>query len=151
MTDLLPFTTGDNSESVTSIPLGTTQVRTVIFTYQLPDLQVGDWLHVVCDMQATNPYSYNALFSTQLILADSPTATVGTEITEASGTNITPDMHHMQVCRSGSLPVVSTTVAARRYVNFVGGAASTKALAGHRLTIDQDYGRLFGYRIRGAL
>lgn len=143
---LVHYNSGNNSELVATIPIdvtGTTKV--VIYSIEIPDLEIGDVLYVTVDMQATNDQVYNALFSHQLILGETISTVVGTEITEASGTNITPDNHHMQFCRSGSIVVAST---ARKFVNFVAVSAASNALAGHTMTIDADYGRLSVMRLR---
>ena len=101
---IVRYATGDSGELVTSLPIAVSSpTKSVIFSIEIPDLAVGDLIYVTADMQATNDEGYNAVFTTQIIAMDTPTATAGTEITEAAGFNITPDTHHGQVCRAGRL------------------------------------------------
>lgn len=143
---LVHYSTGNSSELVATIPINlTASEKIVVYSIEIPDLEIGDVLYVTADMQATNDQTYNALFSTQIILGETISTVAGTEITEGAGTNITPDNHHMQFCRSGSVVVASTS---RKFVNFVAAAAASNALEGHEMTIDSDYGRLSVMRLR---
>jgi len=57
-----------------------------------------------------------------------------------SGTIHTPNMHHGKTVEVGTL--VSPAEYATKYVNVYAYAASTAALPGNTITVEQDYGRL---------
>jgi hypothetical protein len=145
-TVMTPFVTADSSEKVASLPIAVSgATKYVVFSVEIPDLAIGDHVVAQADFQVTNDYTYNALCSHQLILSDTATGTTGTEISEASGTNVTPGNHHMQFTRAGALTVAATT---RRFVNLVAYSQASQAAAGDLLTVDADYGRLSVQRYR---
>lgn len=140
------YNSGNGSELVTSLIIthapGPYQ-RTVIYCVDLgaPPLG-GEILYVSGDEEFTNPYTYNVALSAHLLLTTSCAATDGGEISEDAGFNITPDMHHGAISRSGSLVVAVGN--SRQYVAFIADAASTAAPTCNcaRLAVEPDYGRL---------
>lgn len=134
---------GDASERAATLPMPTE--KRVVFSVEVPDLAIGDVLIALGEIQVTNPYTYNAMLGSQVILADTPTATAGTEVTEAATTNITPAMHHYLMARVGS-HVASRSD--RRFANLVAYASASLAQTGDALTVDNDYGRLAVLRVR---
>lgn len=137
---------GSNSEKVASLPIAVTgATKHVIYSVEVPDLAVGDKLVALASVQVTNDNPYNALFGTQLVLATSASAPTGTEISEASSANVTPDRHHDNPVIVGSTVATGTT---KRFVNLVGYSMASQAKANHTLTVDADYGRLVVQRFR---
>ncbi len=136
------WNTGNGSELVTSLPITTGQPYSfrVVFSQAVTDLRAGDILQILSEFEATNDEGYNCMIGCYVILATSAAATSGTEITEASGYNITPAMHHGMMTKVGTLIVPDSL--AEGYVNVVAYAASTAAGTGDVLTVEQDYGRL---------
>lgn len=138
------YGTGNSGELVTELPI--TNTKYVVLSIAIPaPLKVGDVLWCMADFQVTNDETYNALCGSQLIAADTATGTAGTEISEATGTNVTPDNHHMAFSRTGML-VVATP--ARRFVNLVVYAGASNAQPGDVMTVDADYGRLNVMRVK---
>lgn len=136
------YDTGDNSERVTSLPVPTKATvahRRVIYSQYLPNLKEGELIQFMSEVQVTNDLGYNCMCVLLVIQADSATATVGTELTEANGRNVTPNTHHDVYPKHGAVKITNTS---RPYVNVVAYAASTAAKSGHTLKVDQDYGRL---------
>lgn len=135
--------TGDRSELVSVIPVGPTATnagKRVLFS-QRTQLQGGQILLAVAELQVTNDLDRNVFLGSQLVLADSATAVAGAEITPANGENVTPNMHHGQQTKSGTYAATSAD-AGVRYVNVVAWAAATGAASGDTLTVDAGYGRL---------
>jgi hypothetical protein len=140
------YNSGNFSERYTSMPVGQTYPYPKRNLYCL-DLgsapKVGDLLFVTGEVEVTNDLRYKVMFQTQLLLADSCTADVGTEVGEANGGNLLYDVHHGTASRSGLLVV--TAASSRRFVVL---QAYAKALLGtpwtpsDTLRVEQDYGRL---------
>lgn len=143
------LTSGNSGERLTTLPVTVSAPyeRHVIYSVPLPQLATGEALLALAEAELTNDLGYNVMVSSQLILATSETATVGSEISEANGFNITPDMHHGVVVKHGVF--VAPGNYANRYVNLVAWAASTAAQPGAALAVEQDYGRLELLRLRG--
>lgn len=141
--DIRHYTTGDSSELVSTIPVHTSNGSNyrVIYCLDLGDAPAGgEILLANAHMQVTIPHFDTVAVSTQLYLASNCTATGGDDIGEAQGTNLSRQIHHLNVNRSGSITV--PTGNNRRYVSLLAWSASTTALPGHYLTVDSDYGRL---------
>lgn len=143
---LTAYNSGNFSEQITQLPVGKVYPYPWRAIYCVPlnaAPKVGDVVHAEANMQVTTDVGYKVHFVTWLVLADSCTATVGTEISEANGYNLLPEVHHGTAPQFGLLIVTQPT--ARRYVLLL---AYTKALAGtpwksgDTLTVDQDRGRL---------
>lgn len=135
--------TGDLSELVTSLPVtgdGVRYIKTVIYSQRLTNVKAGEIILVFSQFETTNDLGFNVMVASQVILADSSTEVTGTEITEASGFNVTPNMHHGKTLEVGTL--VSPADYAEKYVNVCVYAASTAASPGDAITVEQDYGRL---------
>jgi hypothetical protein len=135
--------TGSLSERATTLPITTsagTAPRVVLFSQALGAVRLGEQVVVLAEFQLTNPQTYVVGVGVVVLRAASATATTGTEITEATGRNITPDMHHDAIVKVGTH--VPGSDLAEAWVNVVAYAYSTAALAGHVVDVDQDYGRL---------
>lgn len=147
---LIPYTSGNFSERVESIPLtrGSPYQRVVVMSIAVDDVEVGDVLECNALFQVTNNLGYNVMVAAGIILAGDQTETVGLEITEFSGRNVTPDMHHDTHSRSGIFVVTSLIYPV--YINLVAYAASVKAVPGAAVRVDQDYGRLTVLRFTEA-
>lgn len=135
--------TGDRSELVSDIPVMTTATdagKRVVYSQRI-EVQEGQLLLAVTELQVTNDLPVNVFVGSQVLLAKSSTGVVGTEITAANGENVTPDMHHGQQTKSGTYEAVRVD-AGTRYVNVVAWAAASGAAPGDALTVDAGYGRL---------
>lgn len=139
--------TGNASELAASLDVQAA-TATVVFSLAVGDVLAGDLFLAVAEAQVTNDLGYNTMVTGYLVLAKAPTDTVGIEVTENNGTNVTPAMHHMAVVKAGTYQSPSDFGA--RYLNMVCRAASTASKPGDRLQVDADYGRLSVIRLRGA-
>jgi len=137
------YNSGNSSEKITSLPITVSSPYTkkVVYSVYVGDLVPGDIVLALTDFEATNDHSYNVMIASQIYLASSDlTTTIDAEISEASGFNITPNMHHGVVSRSGALAISDSLTS--KYINVLAYAASSAASSGDTLTIEQDYGRL---------
>ncbi|MCG8433736.1 MAG: hypothetical protein MJA83_06875 [Gammaproteobacteria bacterium] len=144
--------TGNSSEKISSLPLAQsagTALRKAIFSQRLDDLQEGELLVIMCELQVTEMNTYNVGLTTQTILGDTSVDISGSEMTEANGENITNNMHHHKRVIVGTYVVKHGDVGTK-YVNVIGWAYSTAAPPGMTdwLRIDQDYGRLSVLRFK---
>jgi len=135
--------TADGSERVTSLPVLRSTAdagKRVVFSEEV-DLDAGRVLLAVAELQTTNDLGINVFVGSQVILATSPSATAGREITAANGGNVTPDMHHGQQTKSGTYQTTAGDTGTR-YVNLVVWAAAGRSGTGQQLSVDRGYGRL---------
>lgn len=138
--------TGNYSELVDTLPMNPSAFQ-VVYSLPVADIRDGDVIVALAEAEATNPHSYNAFVSGWLLLTDDPGAVNGIEISENSGFNITPQMHHGIVTKVGSVRPVGTDLG-DRHVNVVMRAAASQAQEGDTLLVEQDYGRLTVLRWR---
>lgn len=136
---------GNSSELVSSMTPATTAgaaTKYVLFSLDLNDggnIAEGDIIKAFAEFEATTQEStYNTGVFCQLILADSASATTGTEITEANGRNLTPATHHDTFVKTGSIAVTDTS---KHYLNLVAYAVSTSGT--QPVIIEQDFGRMW--------
>jgi hypothetical protein len=136
------YNSGNSSELVASLPITTSSPyqKKVIYSIPISDLKTNDILQAYCEFEVTNPYTYNVMIASQIVLANNPTDVTGIEITEANGFNVDQNMHHGVVVKTGTHACSANY--AMKYVNVIGYSASTQALVNHTLTVEQDYGRL---------
>ena len=110
-------------------------------------LKRGQLVLVTSHSQFSNRFNYtggkaiNVGMSGVLILSDSPRGTTGIELTEATGTNISPKRHHDARYYSTQY-LVNRTFSKPMYVNSVYWGYSTKAKTGDYIKVDQDYSRM---------
>lgn len=143
----LAFTTGDNSELVTTLPVtksGTPDNRKIVYCIDLGEAPPpGSIIYATAEVEVTSDVpTYPPLVSGVLILADSCTHLTGIEITEANGENCSFNVqHHCTLTKSGVLVVGADS---RRYVSLrlhsASGYAAWKAT--DFVKVEQDYGRL---------
>ena len=134
---------GNFSEQITSLPVspkGVPYQKIVLFSERLTDIKKGEVILVLSQFETTNNLGFNVMLASRVVLADSPTSAIGIEITEASGFNITPNMHHGKTVEVGTM--VSPRDYATKYVNVYAYAASTAASPGDTIKVEKDYGRL---------
>lgn len=136
------YNSGNSSELVASLPITTSSPyqKMVIYSIPIADLKINDIIQASCEFEVTNPYIYNVMIASQIILANNPGDVTGIEITEANGFNVDKNMHHGVVVKSGTLSCAANYPL--KYVNVIGYSASTQAQANNTLIVEQDYGRL---------
>lgn len=140
--NLIHTNSGNFSELVDALPLtqGAPYQKIILFSQALTNIQQGEVIQVMCQFETTNDLGFNVMIASQVILADSATALTGLEITEASGFNISKNMHHGKTVEVGTIQ--SPEAFPTMYVNVIAYAASTASTPGDVLTVEQDYGRL---------
>jgi hypothetical protein len=129
----------DTTENVTQLDIYT-QAKAVIYSVYVPQINADDVVQITSTFEATNPYTYNAMIGSWIILADSATNTLGTLIDPANSFNITPNAHHGVVVKARQWKAPSSYTG--KYINVVAWSGSVNALSGHKLTIEQGYGHL---------
>jgi len=140
---------GSFSEQVVILP--TTQTVTagsVVYTVFVGDVGPGDTFLVQSEFEVTNDLGYNIMIGSYIVLADGPTATTGTDITEPNAFNVTPDMHHGVPVKVGSLAVTESL--SNQYVNVVAYSRASRATATSSIRVEPDYGRLIVTTIRNG-
>jgi hypothetical protein len=137
---------GNSSELINSLPVttGTPYIMKVIYSQQLNNIKINEVIQTMCEYEVTNDLGFNVMIGTVILLADSPTATTGIEITEANAFNVTPGMHHGVIVKVGSYDVTANYPS--KYINVVGYAAGNAASSGDTIKVEQDYGRLSVFR-----
>jgi hypothetical protein len=122
------------------LPTASSKGKRVLFSQPVA-VRTDDVLLAMAEFQVTNQIDKNVFVASQLVLSDHPNDVTGQPITPANGQNVTPDMHHGQQTKVGSV-AADIEAAGVRYVNLVVWAAMTTAQPGDRIRIDQGYGRL---------
>jgi hypothetical protein len=108
--------------TVRSVPLGTVRAGEAIKA--LAEAEVTNDL-VTKDPDGTNVY-HDVAVEASLVIASSPTATTGTEVGESQSTNVTPQVHHWTIEKSGIYR--ATQNLSGRYLNLVIWASSPENL-----------------------
>jgi len=108
--------------TVRSVPLGTVKAGEAIKA--LSEVEVTNDL-VTKDPNGTNVY-HDVAVETSLVIAGSPTATTGIEVGESQSTNVTPEVHHWTIEKSGAYR--PTQNLSGRYLNLVMWASSPENL-----------------------
>lgn len=126
-------------EKIVSLNIYSTK-KSVIYSIFVPFLQGGDVLTITSAFEATNPYNYNVMIGSCIILADAENSTEGDIVDIPNAFNISPDMHHGVVNKARIWKAQSGYE--NKYVNVVSWAAAENAKASHQLKIEQNYGHL---------
>lgn len=138
--------TGDSAELIGTVPInGATQI---IFSLDLNAdnnlIKLGDLVVADCSFEGTNNTGVDVGWGGRLILGTSAGSIGGTEISEASGRNITPDMHHDTLVYVGNVIVADES---RHYLNALitaqsTGTSSTIIIGDGSSAFPADYGRM---------
>lgn len=139
------YDSGNFAEMQTGLPIPVSP-GTALPIMQIPvDVEAGDVLQVMAEFEVTNPYSYNAMISSILVLTTSPNAVSGSEISEMNAFNVTPGMHHGVITKVGS---IECPEAGLKWVTLAALSAASGAGSGDALVVEQDYGRLSVLHLR---
>lgn len=108
-----------------------------IYAVTIANLQPSDVVQCIAQGEVTNNLGYNVqvdrMFATSITNQAWPQ-----QLGPARGENVTPDMHHMTIDDS----LIDTGRSGTVTYSLVMSAASTNALMGDTLTIEQGYGAL---------
>jgi hypothetical protein len=136
------FYAQDLSENVTSLEIAT-QAHKVIYSIPIGQININDVLQITAEFEATNPFSYNVMIGSRILLCTSDIATTGVLVSPANAFNITPGNHHGVVTKARNWK--STLSYTNYHLNLVAWAGSVNALPGQMLQIEQAYGHLDVY------
>ena len=113
--------------------------RLVVRSVPLGQIKAGETIKAFSEVEVTNDLVTKApndpsgtdvfhdiAAAAQLIVADSPTATTGIEVSEDQGNYVTPEMHHWVFQKSGSYTATQTL--SGRHLNVVMWAYSSQPL-----------------------
>lgn len=101
-------------------------------------------LYVSAEVEVTNPQAYNIDVEARLMLTTSCTDNDGGEISDSTGYNLTPAMHHGTITKVGSW--VTESGSTRNHVTLALAVESNASRPGDKLTIEQDHGRIIVLR-----
>lgn len=134
----------DLTENVSSIDVEpVTPIKKVIYSVQLPDVvPINSILQITTQSEYTNPYSYWVQMSRAIIIADSNTATTGTNVTKNAAENggTVSTQHHYIMIEARQYK--TTAELAGKYINLVVWAMQSAAGGSDTLTVEQGYGHL---------
>jgi hypothetical protein len=131
------------AERVKTLPIIQPYKKIAIFKTQLKNLSVGEKLFIHTDAQVTTPYTYNVMLACDIAMV-LPNGTVLKELCEGQGQNFNKEEHHFNWPRIASFDVDKAYPEV--WILHRAWAASTAAASGHKLTVDQDAGRLTIWR-----
>lgn len=129
----------DITEAVSTLDIYN-QTQVVIYSVLVEHISQNDIVHLTSQFEATNPYAYNVMIGSLVILADNNTATTGVVLDTATSFNITQNMHHGVVIKTRNWQAPQDYD--HKYVNVIGYAASDISSPGDLLIIEQNYGHL---------
>ena len=136
-------------ELISEIPITTGHPYNHQLVYQetITDVKAGDMLVVHADWECTTPYSYNLMVVTYISATETQDYLLNPVLVcEKNGRNIDLNIHHEQTTRIGTL--IADKDYSELHINFVAYTASTAALSGHKLQVEQGYGRLCVHHYR---
>lgn len=130
------------------VPTGFAQIalQRVLYSVRLTNVHQGDIMQYTAQSEMTNDtYTDNPMVGRFVELASSSINVLGTRISPAQASNLTPQEHHGIVAMSGYYEFVSDYDEV--YLNFVVYGAGAQMLD-ERLVIEQGYGGIQGILTR---
>lgn len=153
------LSTGDNSELITKLPVthgqrgvnndkGSNWAFRVVYSLKLTNIQVGDAISFVAQGAVSNKLAYNVMVASYVILGNSAKAIKGIEVVEAAGTNLNPERHHHKYSDVGFYQFQKCF--SEIYLNAIWYSASDRAVKGHSIIVEKDYGNIQAMLFRGV-
>lgn len=137
------FNSGNASELITTLKVTKPPAAAVIKAVFCIDLGTppvgGDVLDATGSVEVTNDLGFNVAVETHLMFTTSCTATDGGDISENSGMNDTPSLHHLFLMQAGT--IIVETGNSRQFVVLLIQSASTAAQPTSTITINTEHGR----------
>ena len=143
--------TGDASEGASALDV-VAQTPVSVYSVPLTNLAAGDLVEALAEVQVET-HDRRASIHTSLILADSPTATTGTNLHLDQHTEVNPYMAELPIHVATGWQVPSGGISGTRYLNLVmygEGLQSLAGATGDTVSIAQDGGRMVVQRSRPA-
>jgi hypothetical protein len=142
------YNSGNSSERASTLDV-VTGAPVAVYSLQLPNLAPGQLIEALSEMEVDSTYQ-RAGVHTMLVLADSPSATTGTNLNVDHFTEINPYMATLPINDSAAL-VVPSGISGTKYLNLVAYAQQLQTLGtppDNNITIAPDDGRLVVQRFR---
>lgn len=135
------YDSGNFGELVASVPIPVSLGAEIILYRIGPmELEAGDLLIGLGNVEFTNPNDYEAVVACQILLTTSPTDTTGYEMSEKAGTNVrSSTSHHMNLPTLGTITVPATDT---YWAVIIGNSASSSSSGSPIMTVESDSGRL---------
>ena len=141
---------GDASEGASALDV-VAQTPVSVYSVPLSDLAAGDLVEALAEVEVET-HDRRASIHTSLILADSPTATTGTDLHLDQHTEVNPYMAELPIHVATGWQVPSG-ISGTRYLNLVMYGVDLQSLEGaadNNVSIVQDGGRMVVQRSRPA-
>ena len=142
------YNSGDNSERVSSLDVVTGQPVSV-YSLQITSLAPGQLVEALSEMEVDTAF-HRAGVHTSFVLADSPTATTGTNLQTDNFTEVNPYMGSLPIHDSTAW-VVPSGISGTKYLNLVAYGQYLQTLGtapDSNISIAPDDGRLVVQRFR---
>ena len=142
------YNSGDSSERASALDV-VTGAPVAVYSLQLPKLAPGQLIEALSEMEVDSAYQ-RAGIDTTFVLADSPSATAGTNLNPDHFTELNPYMASLPISDSTAW-VVPSSVSGTKYLNLVAYAQGLQTLGtapDNNVSIAPDDGRLVVQRFR---
>lgn len=141
--------TGPSSELVSSVPITTTGIETVVYSLPITSLKASELLRVTGNLEVTNQQTYNVTDSVRLILGSTASDSSGTAVTPWTQMKHTPEMIHWTLPLNG-IYHASADFGSTQYLKIILKASSSSAKSGDTLIVQPNFGRLAVTRLTPA-
>lgn len=133
--------TGPSAELVSSVPITSTGVETVVYSLPIPSIKAGEVMRASGNIKLVNTHTYDITDSVRLVLGTSPSDSTGTAtFTPWTRVRQTWDMEDWTLPINGAYRARSEL--GDLYVNLVVKTASSSAQANDELMVYPNGGRL---------
>jgi len=142
------YNSGDSSERSSTVDV-LTGLPVTVYSLQLRNLAPGQLIEALAETEFDSAY-HRAGLHTTFVLADSPTATTGTNLQAENFTEVNPFMGSLPIHDSTAW-VVPSGISGTKYVNLVAYAQGLQTLGtppDNYVTIARDDGRMVVQRFR---
>jgi hypothetical protein len=142
------YNSGDNSERASALDV-VAGTPVTVYSLQLPRLAPGQLIEGLSEMEVDSVYQRAGVHTT-FVLADSPSATTGTNLQTDNFTEVSPYMASLPIHDSTAW-VVPPGISGTKYLNLVAYAQGLQTLGiapDNNVSIAPDDGRLVVQRFR---
>jgi hypothetical protein len=142
------YNSGDSSERASALDV-VTGLPVAVYSLQLSNLAPGELIEAISEMEVDTSY-HRAGVHTTFVLADSPGATIGTNLQTDNQTEVGPYMGSLPIHDSTAW-VVPSGISGTKYLNLVAFAQQLQTLGtapDNNISIAPDDGRLVVERFR---
>jgi hypothetical protein len=137
--------TGPTSELVSTVPITSSGIETVVYSLPIPTLKAGEVLRAAGSVQVTNNQTYDVNASVRLVLGSNPSDGGSAVVIPWTRIKQTPKMSHWTLPINGVYRA-SSNFGSTQYLKIMVKAAATPANPGDTLTVKPNSGRLVALR-----